>query len=73
MLNARSALSWLESSLGLSDAQSTTHVFGVTANVENARSFGIAAPQILEFEEWVGGRYSLWSSIGSVYFNFDRL
>jgi glucose-6-phosphate isomerase len=75
MLNARSALSWLESSLGLSDAQSTTHVFGVTANVENARSFGIAAPQILEFEEWVGGRYSLWSSIGlciSISIGYDN-
>jgi len=27
-------------------------------------AYGIPADQILEFAEWVGGRYSLWSSIG---------
>jgi glucose-6-phosphate isomerase len=64
MLNAQSALNWLEASLGLSHLQSSTHVIGVTANRENALAFGIAPSQILEFQEWVGGRYSLWSSIG---------
>ena len=30
----------------------------------SALAYGIPADQILEFAEWVGGRYSLWSSIG---------
>lgn len=64
MLNAQSALNWLEAALGLSHVQSSTHVIGITANRENALAFGIDPSQILEFQEWVGGRYSLWSSIG---------
>lgn len=64
MLNAHSAINWLEANLGLSEAQSSTHVIGITANRENALAFGIDPSQILEFQEWVGGRYSLWSSIG---------
>ncbi|KKL91487.1 hypothetical protein LCGC14_1894190, partial [marine sediment metagenome] len=64
MLNAQSALDWLEAALGLSHVQSSTHVIGITANRDNALAFGIDPSQILEFQEWVGGRYSLWSSIG---------
>jgi glucose-6-phosphate isomerase len=64
MLNAQSALNWLEDALGRSHVQSSTHVIGITANRENALAFGIDPSQILEFQEWVGGRYSLWSSIG---------
>ncbi|MEH6466121.1 MAG: glucose-6-phosphate isomerase [Porticoccus sp.] len=64
MLNAHSAINWLEENLGLSQAQSSTHVIGITAKRENALAFGIDPSRILEFQEWVGGRYSLWSSIG---------
>jgi glucose-6-phosphate isomerase len=64
MLNADSAISWLEERLGLPQAQSSTHVIGITAKRENALAFGIDSSRILEFQEWVGGRYSLWSSIG---------
>lgn len=64
MLNAQSALNWLEAALDLSHVQSSTHVIGITANRENALAFGIDPSHILEFQEWVGGRYSLWSSIG---------
>ncbi len=36
----------------------------VTANVDRARSLGIAAERILPMWDWVGGRYSLWSAVG---------
>ncbi|MBQ0806597.1 MAG: glucose-6-phosphate isomerase, partial [Porticoccus sp.] len=49
MLNAQSALNWLEAALGLSHVQSSTHVIGITANRENALAFGIDPSQILEF------------------------
>ena len=39
------------------------NVYAVTANTENARTFGIATHNIVSFPEWVGGRYSVWSSV----------
>jgi len=38
-------------------------VFAVTANADAAEKFGIAADNIVTFPDWVGGRYSLWSSV----------
>jgi len=39
-------------------------LYAVSANVERAEAFGIAAGRILPMWEWVGGRYSLWSAVG---------
>lgn len=36
----------------------------ITANVEGALAAGVPDSQIFEFWDWVGGRYSLWSSVG---------
>ena len=41
-------------------------LFAVTAAVERAAEFGIAADRILPMWDWVGGRYSLWSAVGFV-------
>lgn len=38
-------------------------VYAVTANPENAASFGIASENTVTFPNWVGGRYSVWSSV----------
>ena len=40
------------------------HFFGVTANTERAKEFGIDENNIFPIWDWVGGRYSLWSSVG---------
>ena len=64
LLNAKTAIHWFEETLGLSNAQTSRHFVGLTANMASAMAYGIPADQILEFAEWVGGRYSLWSSIG---------
>ena len=64
LLNAKTARNWFAETLGLENAQSSSHFVGLTANRDNALAYGIPADQILEFAEWVGGRYSLWSSIG---------
>ena len=64
LLNAKTARDWFANTLGLKNAQSSRHFVGLTANRENALAYGIPDAQILEFAEWVGGRYSLWSSIG---------
>jgi glucose-6-phosphate isomerase len=61
MLNARSALAWLEQG-GVADPYG--RVVALTAAPERAVDFGVDETRILPFAESVGGRYSLWSSIG---------
>lgn len=61
MTNAKTAKQWLIDN-GCRDH--TKHFIAVTANPAKASEYGIADEQILEFGEWVGGRYSLWSTIG---------
>jgi glucose-6-phosphate isomerase len=61
MLNARSALQWLEEA-GVEDPYG--RVVALTASPDKAIAFGVDETRILPFAETVGGRYSLWSSIG---------
>lgn len=60
--NADSAKEWLRKSLKKEDV--SAHFFGVTASPQTAESWGILPENILEFWDWVGGRFSIWSSIG---------
>lgn len=61
MLNARSALAWLEQG-GVADPYG--RVIALTAAPDKAVEFGVDETRVLPFAESVGGRYSLWSSIG---------
>ncbi len=61
MTNASSALKWLQDN-GVSDPSG--RVVALTANPERAVEWGVDETRILPFPESVGGRYSLWSSIG---------
>jgi glucose-6-phosphate isomerase len=61
MLNARSVLAWMEED-NVEDPYS--RVIALTAAPEKAVEWGIDETRILPFSESVGGRYSLWSSIG---------
>lgn len=61
MTNAASALAWLSEN-GVSDPYG--RVVALTAAPENALDWGVDETRILPFAESVGGRYSLWSSIG---------
>lgn len=40
------------------------HFIGVSASPEKMTAWGIASAHQLRFWEWVGGRYSLWGTIG---------
>ena len=64
LLNSTTAKNWFEQQIGLKNSQCSEHFVAITANKENAIAYGINPNHILEFEEWVGGRFSLWSSIG---------
>ena len=61
LLNARSALAWMEQG-GVADPYG--RVVALTASPERAVEFGVDETRVLPFAESVGGRYSLWSSIG---------
>jgi glucose-6-phosphate isomerase len=61
MLNERSALQWQEEG-GVADPYG--RVIALTSSPEKAIEFGVDETRILPFSEPVGGRYSLWSSIG---------
>lgn len=45
-------------------AKTTKNFYAVTSNVDAAKSFGIAAENILPMRDWIGGRTSLWSTVG---------
>jgi len=61
LLNARSALQWLADG-GVADPFGRT--VALTAAPDKAIEFGVDETRILPFSESVGGRYSLWSSVG---------
>ncbi len=63
MTNAESAKQWfLEKSGGKGDV--AKHFVAVSTNSKSVTEFGIAPENMFVFWDWVGGRYSLWSSIG---------
>ncbi len=39
-------------------------LYAVSANVAKAEAFGIDSSRVLPMWDWVGGRYSLWSTVG---------
>ncbi|MBW4330135.1 glucose-6-phosphate isomerase [Stakelama sp. CBK3Z-3] len=61
MLNANSAIQWMTEG-GVEDPYG--QVVALTASPDKATEWGVDETRILPFNESVGGRYSLWSSIG---------
>ncbi|HMP99579.1 MAG TPA: glucose-6-phosphate isomerase [Cyclobacteriaceae bacterium] len=63
MTNAESAKAWfLIHSNSKGDV--AKHFVAVSTNAAAVKAFGIAEENMFVFWDWVGGRYSLWSSIG---------
>jgi glucose-6-phosphate isomerase len=62
MTNARSARQWLVAALG--ESAVGDHFAAVSTNLEKVREFGVDGDRVFGFWDWVGGRYSVWSSIG---------
>ncbi len=63
MTNAESARAWfLDKTGGKGDV--AKHFVAVSTNTKEVTKFGIAPENMFVFWDWVGGRYSLWSSIG---------
>jgi glucose-6-phosphate isomerase len=62
--NATSAKTWLVERLGDPTAVAK-HFVALSTNGPKVREFGIDEANMFEFWDWVGGRYSLWSAIGT--------
>lgn len=62
MHNAHKAKQWISSELG--ETAVTEHFAALSTNEGAVRAFGISDTRIFGFWDWVGGRYSVWSTIG---------
>lgn len=60
MTNARTAKAWM--SEHVSDPSS--QFAALSTSIEKTGGFGIPQDRVFGFEDWVGGRYSLWGPIG---------
>ncbi|WP_425070520.1 glucose-6-phosphate isomerase [Sagittula sp. S175] len=60
MTNAQSAKDWLAGQ-GVS---AEGKFIALSSNKEKAGAFGIPEDRVFGFEDWVGGRYSMWGPIG---------
>jgi len=62
LTNARTAREWLAKSLG--EAAVPQHFAAVSVNHKSMDEFGVNPNWRFQMWDWVGGRYSMWSSIG---------
>ena len=76
--NAQAARAWMIEK-GCAEQDIRKHFVAISTNLKAIDQFGIAHENTLPLWDWVGGRYSLWSSIGLLismvvgYDNFERL
>ena len=76
--NAQAARAWMLKQ-GCAEGDIRKHFMAISTNLKAIDQFGIAQENTLPLWDWVGGRYSLWSSIGLLvsmvvgYDNFERL
>ena len=75
--NANTIRDWLVSKLNVSAV--SKHFAAVSTNLTEIKKFGINPKMVFSMNDWVGGRFSLWSSVGlSIslavgYENFSKL
>jgi len=63
MTYAHTAKNWLLAAGGDEESVSR-HFVAISTNEKGVADFGISPENMFPFGEWVGGRYSLWSTIG---------
>ncbi|WP_339611451.1 glucose-6-phosphate isomerase [uncultured Planktosalinus sp.] len=77
LTNVNSIKSWFLKKATIQDVSS--HFVAVSTNIDAVEKFGISKENIFPMWDWVGGRFSLWGSVGlSIclavgYDNFEKL
>ncbi|MCX7880164.1 MAG: glucose-6-phosphate isomerase [Ignavibacteria bacterium] len=75
LINANTAKEWFLKHTGANENAIAKHFVAISTNEEACFKFGIPKENMFTFWDWVGGRFSLWSSIGlviSLYLGFDN-
>ncbi|ANZ73078.1 BA75_00485T0 [Komagataella pastoris] len=73
--NANTAKDWFLSKTGNKSEAIAKHFAALSTNAEEVAKFGIDTKNMFGFENWVGGRYSVWSAIGlsvAIYIGFEN-
>ena len=65
MTNAGTAKKWVLDAFQGDAASIAKHFAALSTNAEDVSKFGIDTKNMFGFWDWVGGRYSLWSAIGT--------
>jgi glucose-6-phosphate isomerase len=71
--NANTAKNWFLKSAKESDV--AKHFVALSTNTKEVEKFGIDSKNMFGFNDWVGGRYSVWSAIGlsvCLYIGYDN-
>ncbi len=63
-MNAAAARAWIVGALG--EAAVASHFAALSTNLKAVAAFGMNQDRVFAFQDWVGGRYSLWSPVGMV-------
>ncbi len=61
LTNAQAARAWLAAAVG--EDKVGSHLAAVSTALDKTKAFGISDSRVFGFWDWVGGRYSLWSSV----------
>ena len=76
LTNANTAKEWFLRGKGFASKKDVAkHFVAVSTNEEAVAEFGIDPVNMFRFWDWVGGRYSLWSSVGlasAIYIGMDN-
>jgi len=76
LTNAETAKQWfLEGTGRATEDDIAKHFVAVSTNEEKVKAFGIDPKNMFRFWDWVGGRYSLWSTVGlssAIYVGMDN-
>ena len=75
MQNAATARQWLLDAANNDESAIANHFVAVSTNTQAIQQFGIDSNNTFTMWDWVGGRYSLWSSIGlsiALYIGFEK-
>ncbi|MGB5558338.1 MAG: glucose-6-phosphate isomerase [Paracoccaceae bacterium] len=62
MTNAGTARDWLAAKVGMDRVGA--HMAALSSAVDKTSAYGIDPERVFGFEDWVGGRYSVWGPIG---------
>ena len=65
MTNAGTAKQWVLKAFGGDESSVAKHFAALSTNEAGVSGFGIDTKNMFGFWDWVGGRYSLWSAIGT--------